>query len=688
VGGGAPGAEEGEQRVLQFVIAGLVLGGIYAIASAGLVITYTSSGILNFAFGALAFFIARFYYFLHTQQGWAIWAAAIVSIGIASPLLGVLLYAVLFRYLRLASPLIKVVATIGLSVALPSLAVLIFGNQAIQSAPGLAPEPVHVYSFLGVPVTLDQVIVYVCVVVTVVAGALVLRFTDVGLKVRAMVDSPAMTDLSGTNPAAVSIGVWAVSTFFAGLAGVLAAPVIGLDAANYTLLIAATFAAVIAAKLRSLPVAVGVALLMGIATSVIQRYLPPASQWTSEIIDAVPFIVIALVLLYNLIRRGSIGENDGWGGALDRAIVPQGESQLAGSTSSVVESASLNLFSRYAGPVVLIAAAAALPLILGGYWVGLVAQAFAFGVIFLSWTLVTGEGGMLWLCQITFAGVGALTTAQLADNHGWPVLAAVAAGGLVAMILGAIIGLLSIRLGDLYVALVTLTFGLLIENLVFTLPSFVNQGLGLNLNRPGFASSDISFAYLCLVAFIIVALFIVNFRRSTTGLALNAARWSEAGAKTSGISVMQMKVIAGALAALIAGIGGGLLALAQTTFQPSEFATFAGIVWLAVLVTIGVRSNAAALVAGLTFVMLPALAQAYLPVWTANVLPVLFGLGAISAAKYPDGVLAEQSRRLRRVVLRLTPERPGDLQLTDAAVVGTAGVPSVDAAPLVAEQVS
>jgi branched-chain amino acid transport system permease protein len=688
VGGGAPGAEEGEQRVLQFVIAGLVLGGIYAIASAGLVITYTSSGILNFAFGALAFFIARFYYFLHTQQGWAIWAAAIVSIGIASPLLGVLLYAVLFRYLRLASPLIKVVATIGLSVALPSLAVLIFGNQAIQSAPGLAPEPVHVYSFLGVPVTLDQVIVYICVVVTVVAGALVLRFTDVGLKVRAMVDSPAMTDLSGTNPAAVSIGVWAVSTFFAGLAGVLAAPVIGLDAANYTLLIAATFAAVIAAKLRSLPVAVGVALLMGIATSVIQRYLPPASQWTSEIIDAVPFIVIALVLLYNLIRRGSIGENDGWGGALDRAIVPQGESRLAGSTSSVVESASLNLFSRYAGPVVLIAAAAALPLILGGYWVGLVAQAFAFGVIFLSWTLVTGEGGMLWLCQITFAGVGALTTAQLADNHGWPVLAAVAAGGLVAMILGAIIGLLSIRLGDLYVALVTLTFGLLIENLVFTLPSFVNQGLGLNLNRPGFASSDISFAYLCLVAFIIVALFIVNFRRSTTGLALNAARWSEAGAKTSGISVMQMKVIAGALAALIAGIGGGLLALAQTTFQPSEFATFAGIVWLAVLVTIGVRSNAAALVAGLTFVMLPALAQAYLPVWTANVLPVLFGLGAISAAKYPDGVLAEQSRRLRRVVLRLTPERPGDLQLTDAAVVGTAGVPSVDAAPLVAEQVS
>jgi branched-chain amino acid transport system permease protein len=673
--------------MLQFVIAGLVLGGIYAIASAGLVITYTASGILNFAFGAIAYFIARFYYFLNTQHGWSIVPAAVLSIGVAAPALGVLLYVVLFRHLRLSSPMIKVVATIGLLVALPSLATLIFGNEAINQAPGLAPQPVAVYQFLGVPVTLDQVIVYICVFVTVVAGAVILRYTDVGLKVRAMVDSPAMTDLSGTNPTAVSVGVWAVSTFFAGLAGVLAAPIIGLDPNNFTLLIAASFAAVVAARLRNLPIAVVVGLLMGIATSLIQRYLPPASTWTTEVIDAVPFIVIAVVLVYELIRRGRVGESDGWGGALDRAITPQGESRLAGSTDNVVESASLNLFGRYGGPVALIVIASALPLIVEGYWIGLMAQAFAYAIIFLSWTLVTGEGGMLWLCQITFAGVGALTTAQLANNHGWPVLAAVVAGGVVALVLGVVVGLLSIRLGDLYVALVTLTFGLLMENLVFTLPSFVNQGLGLTLNRPGFATSDRAFTYLCLVVFIIVSLFIVNYRRSTTGLALNAARWSEAGAKTSGISVVQMKVIAGALAALIAGVGGGFLALAQTSFQPSEFATFAGVIWLAVLVTIGVRSTAAALVAGLTFVMLPALAQAYLPTWTGNVLPVLFGLGAISVAKYPDGVLAEQGRRMRRLLFHLTPGRAGDSSALEGPGLTATGVEPVPT-PRVAEHIS
>jgi branched-chain amino acid transport system permease protein len=676
--------------MVQFVIAGLVLGGIYAIASAGLVITYVSSGILNFAFGALAFFVARFYYFLHTQQHWTILPAAVVSIGLAGPAIGIVLYAVLFRHMRLSSPLIKVVATIGLLVAIPSLATIIFGNQAIPQAPGLAPEPVKVFHVLGVPVTMDQIIVYICVVVTVVVGALVLRYTEVGLKVRAMVDSPAMTDLSGTNPAAVSVGVWAVSTFFAGLAGVLAAPIIGLNANNFTLLVAAALAAVVAARMRSLPIAVGVGLLMGIATSLIQRYLPPASNWTTEIVDAIPFIVIALVLIYNLVRRGRISDDDGVGGTLDRAITPQGESRLAGSISSALETGSLGVFSRYTGPVLLILAAATLPFLVHGYWVGLVAEGFALGVIFLSWTLVIGEGGMLWLCQITFAGVGALTTAQLATNQGWPVLAAVLAGGFVALILGLIVGFLSIRLGDLYVALVTLTFGLLMENLVFTLPSFVNQGLGLNLVRPGFATADRAFAYLCLVVFVIVALFIVNFRRSTSGLAMNAVRWSEPGAKTTGISVVQMKVIVASLAAFVAGIGGGLLALAQTSVQPSEFATFTGVVWLAVLVTIGVRSNAAALIAGIAFVLLPALAQAHFPTWTGNLLPVLFGLGAVAAARYPDGTLAQQGQQFRRLIVRLADRKKtptlGEAASADANGASTEAA-TAETAPRAAEQV-
>jgi branched-chain amino acid transport system permease protein len=646
--------------MLQYVIAGLVLGGIYAIASAGLVITYVSSGILNFSFGALAYFVARFYYYLHTQQNWGIPYAAIVAILIAGPALGVFLYFMLFRFLRLSSPLVKVVATLGLLVAIPALSTLIFGNEAISSAPGLAPEPVRVFNFIGVAVTLDQVIVYASVVATVVLGSAILRYTDVGLKVRALVDSPAMTALSGTSPSAVSIGVWAVSTFFAGLAGVLAAPIIGLDPNNFTLLIAAAFAAVIAAKFRSLPIAVTVGLAMGVVTSLIQRYLPSSSNWTTEVVDAVPFMFIAVFLIYNLLRRNMDGDADRVGGALDRAITPQGANRLAGSAESALDRGSLGLIGKFGGPALLMILAAFLPILVQGFWVGLMAQAFAYGIIFLSFTLVTGEGGMIWLCQITFAGVGALTASQLATNHGWPILAAIVVGGLVALPMGLIIGFLTIRLGDLYVALVTLTFGLLMENLVFTQGIFTNLGLGVNVARPSFAVTDHAFAYVCLIAFAIVALFVLNLRRSTTGLALNAVRWSPPGARTLGISVVQMKIIVAGLGALVAGIGGGFLVVAQTSAQPANFATFLGVVWLAALVTVGVRSNTAALIGGLSFTMLPALALAYLPSWTGQLPAILFGAGAIAVARFPDGSLAQGGEAFRARLLRVANRRaPG-----------------------------
>ncbi len=73
---GHPAGTRGVSPVLQFVIVGLVLGSIYALAASGLVITYVSTGVLNFAFGSLAFFIARIYYCLHVEKGWGILLAA------------------------------------------------------------------------------------------------------------------------------------------------------------------------------------------------------------------------------------------------------------------------------------------------------------------------------------------------------------------------------------------------------------------------------------------------------------------------------------------------------------------------------------------------------------------------------------------------------------------------------------
>ena len=639
--------------MIQYVIAGLVLGGIYAIASAGLVVTYRAAGILNFGFGAMAYLIARFYYFLHSQLGWGIVPAALVAVVLAGPLLGTGLYFGLFRLLRLSSPLGKVVVTIGVSVCIPPLAAVLFGTEPILRAPGLAPEPVQVFLVAGVPVTMDQLIVYAAVIVVLVVGAFVLLRTDIGLRVRAMVDSPAMTSLSGTNPRWVAVGVWATSAFLAGLAGVLSAPIIGLAPTDYTLLMAAAFAAVIAGRLCNLPMAMAVGFGMGILSSVLQFLLPPGSALTAAVVPSVPFAVAAIFLVYNLLRWGSVDENDGVGGALDLAITPQGAESLTGTATSAPPGGAAR--RRWSGAIpsgAVLVVVALLPLVLPNFWVGLLVAGIAYAVVFLSITLVSGEGGMIWLCQVTFAGIGAITSAQLASVYDWPVLLAVLAGGAIAAPVGLLIGVLTIRLGDLYVALVTLTFGLLMDHLVFSRDVFVNGGLGVPVDRPTFATDDQTMTYVGLAVFVVVAAAILNLRHSTTGLALGAVRTSPAGAKTVGVPVVRMKVVVTGLAAGVAGIGGALLAVVAGSALPENFLTLGGMVWLAVLVTAGFRSVAAALIAGVAFAVVPGLVLVNLSASWNQLPPILFGLGAIALAKNPEGFVLQNGRALRDMAMR------------------------------------
>jgi len=647
--------------VLGYVFAGIALGSIYAIAASGLVVTYVASGVLNFAFGSMAFFLARFYYYLNTQEGWSQLPAVLVSIVLAGPALGALLYLLLFRHLRLASSLIKIVSTIGVSVALPPAALLLFGNDTISTAPGLAPTPVHVYTIFGAVASLDQIIAFGCVLAVVLIGTAVMQLTKIGLRVRAMVDTPAMTSLSGVNPSAISLGVWMVATALAGLAGVLAAPSSGLTPDGMTALMASGFAALVAARLRSIPATVAVAMGMGILTDVIQEWLPVNSSLTSAILSSIPAFVIAVFLIIYLAFSRQVNEAASTGGALDRAIRPQGgAADIAKSGASTAVVAARTGWSPYMlGPVVVIALVALLPILLTGYWLTLLGTGLAFSVIFLSYTMVIGEGGMIWLCQASFAAIGAIGTAQLATVHGMNPLAAVVISALVATVAGLVIGALTIRLGNLYVALVTLTFGLLADTLIFTRNAFYQEGLGVQVSRPGFLLSDRAFSYFALAVFIVIAVIVVNLRRSTTGLALAAVRYSEPGARTLGLSVLSLKLLVAGIAAFIAAIGGGLLALNLDSAVPTAYTTFTGLIWMAVLVTVGLRSIAAAVLAGIAFTLLPGVFQTYLPAAWGNVPTLLFGLGAVLVAMNPDGQVAVTARQLQTLVARVAERRRG-----------------------------
>ena len=157
--------------------------------------------------------------------------------------------------------------------------------------------------------------------------------------------------------------------------------------------------------------------------------------------------------------------------------------------------------------------------------------------------------------------------------------------------------------------------------------------------------------------FCIAALLTLNLRRSTAGLALTAIRHNEIGAYTLGINVVATKVLLGGGGAFLAALGGGFLASCNGPALPSAFTTLAGLVWLAVLVTVGVRSVIAAGLAGLVFAIAPAIFLSYLPNSLGNVPTALFGLGAIMVVRNPDGVVAVHARQAKVLVSWLTSRR-------------------------------
>jgi len=228
----------------------------------------------------------------------------------------------------------------------------------------------------------------------------------------------------------------------------------------------------------------------------------------------------------------------------------------------------------------------------------------------------------------------------------------------VALPFGLLLGFLMIRMGDLYVALVTLTFGLLIETLVFSRELFQNDGIGINVTRPHLFAGDRIFAWFALAVFAVVALITVNLRNSTTGLALGAVRSSEMAAKTIGISALRMKVLLGGLAAFVAGIGGAMLALSLGVALASNYEVLVGVIWLTVLVTQGIRFNTIALTAGLAQTLVAGVALVYLPKVFGNVVPVFFGLGAIAIVRFPEGIFTFQARQFRAVGAGLRERTP------------------------------
>jgi branched-subunit amino acid ABC-type transport system permease component/ABC-type branched-subunit amino acid transport system ATPase component len=682
---------------LNLVLSGAVTGAIYSIMASGLVLTYTTSGIFNFAHGAVAFATAYLYLQLNTGLGVPIVPALILSAFVFAPVLGLLLDRILLRRLSKAPVYAKIVGTIGLLVALPALMqwlVVTLGNKVLdlglagnpdtsqgQLIPGVGPTPPHVYHPLkGVALNTDQIAVFVVAAVAAIGLWYVLRRTRVGLEMRAVVDRDSLAALRGVNPARTSAVAWVLTMVLAGLGGVLIAPLFQpFEDFFFTLVVLGSLAAVVLGGLRSLPIAFAGGLLLGIIQNLVAGYsddvLPKFIAGLTGLRSAVPYLlVVVLGLIFGRDRSrraGSVSDER------PRPDHRQGMSALKRRLPWIIFVVCVIGFSMDWINVSWLRA--------DSYDQTVIAQSLAMSIIFLSFVVVTGMGGMVSLAQTTFVTAGGFAAGWALEQKQWNIeiplvihngqinfLWAALLAAIVAAALGALIALPSTRLGGVFLAIWTLAIAFFFSLMVFPYEPIGHGQLGWTIRPPsidlpvfnwvhgllttGDTAGHFDFSstpdqiLLFFALFGAITLLIHALQRSASGRAMLAVRSSEVAAEASGVRPNRTKIMIFALSAGIAGFGGALLGLFSFTASNDTAPPVAGLFWLALAVLFGIRRPGGALLAGFALAASTAVFHwiaGLLPGGDVNALvtsvyfvPILSGIGAINLAQEPDGILA------------------------------------------------
>src|SRR4051812_30108291 len=199
----------------------------------GLVLTYKTTGVFNFAHGAVATGAAYLFFELQSRQGIPWPFALLVTVAIVAVLGGPLME-VVGRRLRNAPVATQVVATVGLLLTIQGVVVAVFGASAM-SFPAYLPD--RTVQLPGVIIGVDQIVVFAVAAALAIALFLFFRSSRLGLSMQAVVDDSDLVGLAGTNAVRVRAFAWAIGLGTAALSGVLLGPSVGLNPPLLTLLV-------------------------------------------------------------------------------------------------------------------------------------------------------------------------------------------------------------------------------------------------------------------------------------------------------------------------------------------------------------------------------------------------------------------------------------------------------------------
>ena len=595
---------------LPFVVIGLTTGAVYALASLGLVLTYRTSGVFNFAHGAVGMFATYLFYSLRQQMPTA--PAVIIAVLVVAPLMGLAIDQ-LFRRLDGAGATASIVATLGLLVGLQGLATAIYGGEARRLSPLF---PIRTYRMFDLNIGIDQTVVVAVAVAAGLALIVFFRATHLGLQTRAVVDNRALSGLVGTNPSAVTRFSWMLGCAFAATSGILFAPFVGLDSIILTLLVVQAFGAAAVGRLQSFPRTAIAAFGVGVAQSVITKIVGEiGNQSLTALPSAVPFIVLFVVLLFSRqtqLNEPPVGRTVGGGRRGERPV------------------------RRFPirSIVVILGAAALLPPFLDSSRLLTASVTIVMVLLFSSLSLLIGLSRQLSLCHAVFVVFGATTLAHL-QSAGLPYLVALPLAGLVVVPVGAALAFPAIRLSSLYLGLATFGFGILAEGLFPTGWAFGAKGF-VAIHRPEFLNGDNAFYYfaLAVVAAGIVAVELLRITR--LGRILAALADSPRAVGSLGVSPLAARVVTFCVSAFLAGLAGGLLGTLVRSVSATSFSFFQSLLWVTVLVAAGSRTVGGVALGAILLVAVPATFTS--PV-VAEWQPVAFGVLAIVFAQAPNGLI-------------------------------------------------
>ena len=641
------------QNILLFAVLGLGEGALIAALAMSVVVFYRGSGTVNLSMGAIAMVGSYLYYsvdngVLGFRPPW--WLAFIIVL-IFVAILGTIIELGLFWPLRGSSPLAKLAASLGLLLLAQSVIAIAYGNNSLSPTSIL---PGNIFHLFGAVVPVDRMILTGIAIVLGVALWAVYRYSPFGLSTRAAAESEPHAMYAGLSPRRLSLANSLLASIIAGAFGILVAPLITLNTTTLPLEIVPALGAALFAGFSSLGVACFAGLLMGAGASLLNYWASqswfPQSQGNplNGLAELLFFVLVAIAMFWRgskVPARGELTEKR-------MPLAPRPENLVRWSVVALVAGVVLLIVFPYEFRQALV-------------------NSMLGAMLCLSLVVVVGFVGQISVVQVALAGVTGFTMSHLMFNIGgiwgdFPIAPLI--GIAVALIVGLITAITSLRVRGVSLAVVTLAGAVAIENFGFGNAAWGEAGsgspirplhvFGLNLSpEASFRGIDGKvpspvFGFVVLAVLVLMCLLVAGVRRAAIGQRMLAVRSNERAAAAAGIDVRRVKLTAFMVSALIAGICGALYAYNFETVSSDLFGSVNSLVIIAYAYFGGITMITGALFAGLgaTQGLIP---QAFDTWWGLNGnWPMLIGAVGllVTLVANPDGIAgtAYWKRRARQ----------------------------------------